>query len=300
MIGVLLVALAAAQTTGDGSVWLTAQAKTEAAPDLSAKAVPSRMAMKTIAVLLISGEEIGIALSEIYSNARSVIEANTALNVAPLDVISLDERAQAVRRCAGRGACFADTVRSSESASNVGLLLTVSADRLDEGYLLGFRLVDVETSKEIGAAGDEVPTGMSLLGAMEQQLPGVFPKEIWGQIAGVAIESDPPNAEVTVGPRSCVSPCELSRLAPGEYDIVVRKSGYLPWQQKATLNAREQTKVSAKLAAPEGGVATTWWFWTLVGVVVVGGATAAVVATRPTSRVVTICIAGDLAKCEDE
>src|SRR5262249_49975511 len=161
-----------------------------------------------IAVLLISGEEIGVAISEIYSNARSVIEANTALNVAPLDVISLDERAAAIRQCAGKGACFAERVKASASASNVGLLLTVSADRIEDGYLLGFRLVEVETAKDIGAAGDEVPTGMSLLGAMEQQLPGVFPKEVWGQIASVAVDSDPPNAEVTIGSRSCVSPCE--------------------------------------------------------------------------------------------
>jgi hypothetical protein len=291
MIGpAALIALAFA---GQAEPFLVAQAKTEGGPDLSVRQLPSKMAGKTIAILLISGEEIGVALSEIYANARSVIEANTALTVAPLDVISLDERAQVIRQCAGRGACFAERVRASAGASNVGLLLTVSADRLDEGYLLGFRLVDVETSKDIGAAGDEVPIGMSLLGAMEQQLPGVFPTEVWGQIATVAVESEPPNAEVTIGGRSCVSPCELTRMPPGDYDVTIRKAGYLPWQGTISLVARQPAKVTAQLIEPAGGITSSWIFWTLIGVAVVGGATAAIIATRPSDRVVTICIADE-------
>jgi hypothetical protein len=285
----IALALAAGQTPeARDTPWLVAQAKSE--PDLSARQLPAKGA-KTIAVLLISGEEIGLAISEIYAGARSVIEANTSLNVAPLDVISLDERAAAIRQCAGRGACFAERVRSSASASNVGLLLTVSADRLDEGYLLGFRLVDVETAKDIGAAGDEVPTGMSLLGAMEQQIPGVFPKELWGQVSSVQIDSDPPNAEVTIGGRSCVSPCEMTRMPPGEYEVTVRKQGYLPWTGMVTLVPKEAARVTTSLSEPAGGITSEWWFWTLLGAVVIGGATAAIVATRPTDRVVTLCIA---------
>lgn len=296
MTVLLTLALIAAGQTGGPEPWLVAQAKTE--PDLSAKTVPSRITTKTIAVLLISGEQIGVASSEIYANARSVIEANTALNVAPLDVLSREERAEWVKACAGSGRCFSDKMKASPSGANVALLLTVSVDRLDEGYLLGFRLVDVGSSKDIGTAGDEVPAGMSLLGAMEQQLPGVFPKDIWGQVSTVAVESEPPNAEITVGTRTCVTPCELTRMAPGTYDVTMKKTGYLPWQGSVTLVAREQAKVTAQLSEPEGGVTSTWWFWTLVGAVVVGGATAAVIATRPSSRVVTICIASDPMQCE--
>lgn len=304
MIGkaaLLALAVAAGQTPeARDKPWLLADARTE--PDLSARQLPAKASTKTIAVLLISGEEIGLAISEIYAGARSVIEANTSLNVAPLDVISLDERAAAIRQCAGRGACFAERVRSSASASNVGLLLTVSADRLDEGYLLGFRLVDVETAKDIGAAGDEVPVGMSLLGAMEQQLPGVFPKEIWGQVATVQIDSDPPNAEVTIAGRSCVSPCELTRLPPGDYEVTVRKQGYLPWSGMVTLVPREPARVSTTLAEPAGGITSEWWFWAIIAGAVIGGTTAAIVATRPTDRVITICIASadKSAECMDD
>jgi hypothetical protein len=284
-----------ARAATDLGALLVADARTE--PDLSARAVPRA---RTVAILVLSGEEIGVPLSEIYANARSVIEGHTALTVAPLDVISLDERAAVVRECAGRGACFAHKVRESASASNVGLLLTVSADRLEDGFLLGFRLVDVETSKDIGAAGDEVPTGMSMLGAMEQQLPSVFPSSVWGQIATVQVESTPTNAEVTVGGRSCVSPCELTRMMPGAYDVTVKKGGHAPWSSTVNLTAGETAKVQAALQLQEGsgGITSSWIFWTAIGAAVVGGAAVAVLATRPNDRVVTVCIAATRDQCE--
>ncbi|MCK6552824.1 PEGA domain-containing protein [Myxococcota bacterium] len=274
---------------------LVAQARAEV--DLSARAVPRA---RTVAILVLSGEEIGVPLSQIYSDARSVIEAHTALTVAPLDVISLDERAAVVRECAGRGACFAQKVRESATASNVSLLLTVSADRLDEGFLLGFRLVDVDTSRDVGAAGDEVPAGMSMLGAMEQQLPGVFPASIWDQISTVQVETTPANAEVTVGGRACASPCELTRMAPGGYEVTVRKAGFAPWTGSVTLDPRETSKVTATLEPLEtsGGVLSSWVFWAAVGAVVVGGTAAAVVLAQPSDRVVSICIAEDRSLCE--
>lgn len=274
---------------------LAAQSRTDL--DLSARSAPRA---KTVAILVLSGEEIGVPLSQIYSDARSVIEAHTALNVAPLDVIGLDERAAVVRECAGRGSCFAQRVRESATASNVSLLLTVSADRLDEGFLLGFRLVDVDTSRDIGAAGDEVPAGMSMLGAMEQQLPGVFPALIWDQISTVQVDSTPPNAEVTVGGRACASPCELTRMAPGTYEVTVRKAGFAPWTGSISLDPRETGKVTATLEALEssGGVMSSWVFWAAVGAVVVGGTAAAVAIAQPSDRVVSICIAQDRSLCE--
>lgn len=271
-----------------GSVSVAQTAADVAVPDLSARPPPTA---RLIAVLVLSGEETGVPLSEIYSNARNVIEANTALTVAPLDVFSLDERAAVIRECAGRGACFAHKIRESTSAANVGLLLTVSADRLDEGFLLGFRLVDVETSRDVGAAGDEVPMGMSMLGAMEQQLPGVFPASIWGQIGVVQVGSTPEGAEVSVGGRSCVSPCELTRMLPGTYEVTVRKSGLLPWQGTVTVLARDTARVEAALEAPDSSITSSWVFWTAVGAAVLGGAVAAVLIARPTDRVVNICIA---------
>jgi hypothetical protein len=271
---------------------LAAAAKAEPAPDSSRL---TKVLAKQVVILFLSGEEIGLQLPEIYANARRVIESNTALNVAALDIISLDERTKWRKDCAGKGDCFASKVR--EAQSNAGLLLTVSADRLDEGYLLGFRLVDVETSKEIGAAGDEVPVGMSMLGAMEHQLPSVFPPWIWGQVATLQIESEPQGAEVNVAGRSCVSPCELTRMPPGKYDIAVRKTGYLPYQGAVTLNAKETTKVSQALKEPDSSIFASPIFWIVTGVVVVAGGVAAAVALRPTDRVVNVCIAAQQSLC---
>jgi PEGA domain-containing protein len=256
----------------------------------------TRMATRTVAILIISGEEIGVPLSEIYSNARRVIESSTALTVAPLDVISREERTEAIQKCAGDGACFAGKFRAI--AANVGLLLTVSADRLDEGFLLGFRLVDVETQKEIGAAGDEIPVGMSMIGAMENQLPSVFPASIWGQIATVSIESDPPGAEISVGGRSCVSPCELARMVPGRYDITIRKAGYAPYQGTVTLAAKDTAKVSQALKVPDSSIVASPLFWGIIAAVVVVGGAISFIALRPSDRTVNICIADRQSLCQ--
>jgi hypothetical protein len=253
------------------------------------------MATRTVAILIISGEEIGIPLTEIYSNARRVIETNTALTVAPLDVITLEERVEAIRKCAGDGACFAAKLRAV--ASNVGFLLTVSADRLDEGFLLGFRLVDVETQKEIGAAGDEIPVGMSMIGAMENQLPSVFPASVWGQIATISIESEPSGAEVAVGGRSCVSPCELTRMIPGKYDITIKKGGYTPYQGTVTLSAKESAKVSQTLKVPDSSILSSPIFWGIIGAAVVAGGVLTFIALRPNDRTVNLCIADNPALC---
>jgi hypothetical protein len=272
-----------------------ADVKAPPPPAVDTSGKGSNLATRTVAILIISGEAMGVPLSEIYSNARRVIESNTALTVAPLDVISREERTDAIQKCAGNGACFAGKFRTI--ATNVGLLLTVSADRLEEGFLLGFRLVDVETEKEIGTAGDEIPVGMSMIGAMENQLPSVFPASVWGQIATVSVESDPPGAEVSVGGRSCVSPCELTRMVPGKYDIAIKKAGFAPYQGSVTLAAKDTAKVSQALSVPQSSIASSPIFWGIIGAVVIAGGVLAYIALRPNDRTVNICIADSQAQC---
>lgn len=278
-----------------GGVLLAQAPGADAPPDLLA-AKASRPPNRTVAILLLSGEEIGVPLSDIYTSVRRVIEANTALTVAPLDVIGLAEREAAIRNCAGSGKCFARKVRAG--ASSIGLLLTVAADRLDEGFLLGFRLVDVDTEEDLGSGGDEIPVGMSMQGAMEQQLPRVFPATIWGQVAALSIETEPPSAEVSLAGRSCVSPCEMTRISPGTHEIIVKKAGFLTWQGTVTLAPKQAGRITTKLEAPERGIVSRWWFWTAVGVAVFAGAAAAFVALRPDDRIVNICIADDRALCD--
>lgn len=264
-------------------------------PSLEVKPSPPPK-VQTVAILILSGEDAGIPLSEIYGNARKAIEENTALNVAQLDVIGLNEREAAIRECAGKAACFARKVRTN-ATTQVDLLLTASVDRLDEGTLIGFRLVDVGSAQEIGAAGDEVPVGMSMLGAMERQLPEVFPKSVWGQIANLEIATTPEGAEVNAAGRSCVSPCELTRLPPGTYAISIRKAGYEPWSGSVTLSSQQTTKVEQTLAEPPAGITSNPLFWTGIAAVVVGAGIGAFFLLRPQDRIVNICIADDPSDC---
>lgn len=264
-------------------------------PDLEVRRAPPAPPA-TLAILILSGEEAGVPLSELYGSARKVVEAQTALVVAPLDTIALADREAAIRDCAGKAECFA--ARARVGGGNAGVLLTVSVDRHDDGLLLGFRLVDVKTGQQIGASADEVPMGMSLAGAMEQQLRDVFPGSIWGQVADVRIETEPSHAEVTIGSRSCASPCRLTRLPPGVYEVSARKAGYDAWRGSVELVAKEEAELAVTLEAPAGGLTSSPLFWSAVGLAAATAGVAAFFLLRPADRVVNICIAPDRALCD--
>ncbi len=274
-----------------GSAWAQSQAN----PQLSLR--PEPPVSEALAVLVLSGEESGVPLSEVYSAARRAIEAHTTINVAPLDAISLEKRDAAIRDCAGQAGCFAAKARSAVTA-DVGLLLTISLDRLDDGLLLGFRLVDVQTGSQVGASGDEVPLGMSLAGAFEQQLPDVFPRSVWDQVADLKIRSVPANAEVQVGGRTCATPCSLSRLNPGQYEVVIKKSGYEIWRGTTELRSQQTSQVLAELQEPESSIFSSPWFWTLVGAGVVAAGTSAALLSQNTQPDVIVCFAQTQSLCE--
>ena len=275
---------------------LRQQRSDAAPPDLNLRPKAPANA-QTLAILILSGEEAGVPLSQVYADARKAIEANTALNVAPFDVIAVGQREEAIRDCAGDASCFARKVRENASME-VDLLLTASVDRLDDGLLLGLRLVEIGGGQELGAAGDEIPVGMSMAGAMEGQMPSVFPGSVWGQIAGVDITTTPEKAEVTIAGRSCVSPCQLRRLIPGTYEVSIKKSGYISTSEAITLPAKEIVKLQTELAEPEGGVLSSPFFWGGVAAVAVGAAVAVAFAVRPSDRVINVCIADDRALCD--
>ena len=143
------------------SPWLAAATLLAlAAPALAA---PPTERPRSIAIFVLSGEKVGAQLTDVYAVVRQGIEAETALEVAPLEVFPSSVRDSAIRRCAGDGACFANTVR--ESGVAVDWLLLVSADRLGEGVLLGLRLVDLRLAAagqppNLAAVGDKSPDGL--------------------------------------------------------------------------------------------------------------------------------------------
>lgn len=239
-------------------------------------------APQTVAILILSGAKSGFPLSEIYGATRRPLEEHTALKVAPLEAIGLDERDAAIRDCAGDAECFVRRVRAARD--DVDLLLTVSVDRPDDVLLLGLRLIDTHSREQLGAIGSEVPFGMSLDGALEDRLPDVVPPRIWGDISSLAIQSSPESAEVWVGDLTCITPCRIERLLPGRYEVLIRKSGREPWREDVELQ-RGRNTVEADLFAPGGSLLESPWFWTAVGAVVVaGGVTTYVLLQEPERR----------------
>lgn len=245
----------------------------------------------TAAIIVLAGEDSGFPLSETYARARAVIEANTALNVAPFDFLSIDERTDAIRRCAGDAACFADALRATSGGASVSFLLLISINRAGESSLLSFLLVDVEARRQLGVSANEMQFGISLGGAMEAELPKVFPATVWGQVSSVDVRTDPPGAEVSIAGRSCVSPCVLNRLAPGRQEVVIKKEGFDPWSGAVTLTARTPAQLSQKLNEQEHSLVSNPILWGIVGAVAVAGGVAAYFALRTTDRTVNICTA---------
>jgi hypothetical protein len=294
----LQAGLSSAAGPNQVSSWVHAQADVVDAPDVPEVPIeigPQRTSAGTLVVLILTDSETGLSNSEVYADMRKVLEANTTLDVMPLDRLSLATREGAIRECAGKAACFARKV--VEAGLSVDLLLTLSADKLDEGLLLGFRLVDVKNRTELGASGEEVPVGMTFLGAVEKQFARLFPENIWGQVSDAVIETEPPEAEVHLGERSCVSPCRLSRLKPGVYRVEVLKNDYLPWQGEVRLEVNQATTVRAELVQPESE--SLWsnpWFWGIGGAVLVGGAVAAAVLLS-SSGDPEICVAPSADLC---
>lgn len=97
----------------------------------------------------------------------------------------------------------------------------------------------------------------------------------------IHIASNEPSAVVSVdGMDVGLAPVTLSRPA-GQYRVVVRKKGFVTFEQDAEIDAGERLNLRAVLAADEPGLTGQWWFWAAVGAVVVGTAAATYYTTRP-------------------
>lgn len=258
---------------------------------------PPPLRPRRIAVLILSGPQVGLPLSDIYSAARRTLERRTALRVLPLDLLGMSDRDAAIRECAGNPACFARRVRGV--AAGVDLLLTVSLDQISEKLLLALRLVDIPTEQAIGASAEELPFGMSLVGGMERQLPRVLPGTIWDQVASVEVTSEPSNAEVSVAGFNCATPCTVRRLVPGKYSVTVSKADHESWEGTVSVLARQTTRVRAELEPDDDdGVLSSPYFWTAVGLVAVGAGVLTFLLVQPGDQLINVCISPSRDVCD--
>jgi hypothetical protein len=77
-----------------------------------------------------------------------------------------------------------------------------------------------------------------------------------------------------------VAPVELSRPA-GTYHVVVRSSGFVPYEVDTSLQPGQKTELRAKLEPEQTSLLRRWWFWTAAGVVLAGAAVTTYAVTRP-------------------
>lgn len=106
--------------------------------------------------------------------------------------------------------------------------------------------------------------------------------------ATLHIASQPAGAIVTVADADVgLTPVDVVRPA-GTYRVVVKKSGYIPFDSQVATHAGEDVNLGPTLPIEKKSITQRWWFWTGIGFLVTGavvgtalGVTAAQPATRP-------------------
>lgn len=248
-----------------------------------------------LGILILAAEDVDIPWVDLYTSARTAVEANTALRVAPLDLFSESVRQDAIKHCAGEGRCFLEKFRAS--GVRIDLLLTISAARLDERLLLGLRLADARRAggEEIAAKGVAVDKGASIEARLREELASVLGPEIWGQVGAIAVDADT-GAEVRVEDQVCVAPCRIERIPPRAYAIEISKRGFGTWRGRTDVEPGRTAVVRARLVALPVEAPEIWergWFWAAVGGAALVIGTGAVLALRHgPSGSDTVCIGG--------
>jgi hypothetical protein len=99
--------------------------------------------------------------------------------------------------------------------------------------------------------------------------------------ANLDVSANQNEAVVTVNKLDVgIAPVSLLRPA-GSYHVVVRRSGFRPYEVDTVLEPGQKTEIKAKLEEEKPSILTRWWFWTAAGIVVVGAAATTYLVTRP-------------------
>jgi hypothetical protein len=248
-----------------------------------------------LGILILTAEDVDIPLVDLYTSARTAVEAETALRVAPLDLFSESVRQDAIKHCAGEGRCFLEKFRAS--GVRIDLLLTISVARLDERLLLGLRLADARRTggDEIAAKGVAVEKGTSIEARLREELRSVFGPTLWGQVGAIAVRAEA-GAEVRVEDHACVAPCRIERVPPRTYAIEISKRGFTTWRGRTEVEPQKTAIVEAKLVELPVEAPELWeqaWFWGAVGGAALAiGTVVAFALTRRSGGSDTVCIGG--------
>jgi hypothetical protein len=99
--------------------------------------------------------------------------------------------------------------------------------------------------------------------------------------AVLRIESNRADAVVNVDSLDVgVVPVTLRRPA-GQYEVLVRKPGFVDYQTSVVVKPGEHIELRADLPKVEAPITHRWWFWTAAGAVVAGAALTTYALTRP-------------------
>lgn len=71
------------------------------------------------------------------------------------------------------------------------------------------------------------------------------------------------------------------RRPAGRYHVTVRKTGFVPFETDAVLEAGGRVELSAPLVPEKTPITKTWWFWTIAGSVVTLATVTTYFVTRP-------------------
>ena len=229
------------------------------------QAEPSSSA--AMAIVVLTSESANLLRSEVYEVGQRVLKKHTSLEVLAA-ITEVSEAA--LRRCAGRAACFVQQL--DLQGDELKFLLTLSVDQPDDSLVLGLRLINIRTSRQIGAAAQEVPAGMSLDKALEESLARVIPPAYWDQIGSLHVRASVTGAQVLLQEKRCRAPCGFEQLLPGRYEVKVESNDYKPWSQVVHITPGQHLSMEAHLKTASSSVFKRPWFWLVVAGVAAAGA----------------------------
>jgi hypothetical protein len=63
----------------------------------------------------------------------------------------------------------------------------------------------------------------------------------------VSVKSSPDGADITINRKYVGSTPSTLSLAPGEYNVIIEKSGFKPWQRTMSIGQGSELKIDATL-----------------------------------------------------